>query len=140
MTRVTPSGICRSEAWSVELEVGQCCDVELDARRDVVRLGANKDRVAQVEEDAAHFLDRVRLTDDEDRHVDGALLFHVDDQEVDVDGLPWYRGLLDRVKQDGQRLAAVELQVDDRVAARLTSKEVEFARIHRDSLRIWPTP
>jgi len=44
--------------------------------------------------------------------------------------------LLDCVEQHGQRFAAVHLQVYDRMAAGMTTKELELARVNGNGLRL----
>ncbi len=115
-------------------EVDERRDVQLDSGRNVIRLGADQNRVAKMEKDATHLVDRLGLANDEDRHVDRALLLHVHGEEVDVERLARNRVLLDCVEQHGERLAAVELKVNDRVAAGVATKYIELARVDGNGL------
>ena len=112
-------------------------DVELDARGQVVWLGAHADRVAHVEQHATLLVDRFGLADDDDRNVGRSLFLQVDHQQVDVQRKARDRVHLDVLQQ--HRLCgtvALDYQVEHDVAAGVPVKHLELARVDFDRLRI----
>ena len=89
----------------------------------MVRQRPDPDGLGRVQERAAELLDGVRLAGGDERHVDGQLLGHPDEEQVGVERPAMDRVDLDVVDEDRLGLLAVDRQVDQRVRAGVPAQQ-----------------
>ena len=97
VSSVTSSGIVEVADVDRGVEVDERLDRVLDRLRQVVRQRPDRDRLDRVEQRAAVQRHGRRLADGDERHVDGQLLGHADQEQVDVE-----RPAVDRVDLDAR--------------------------------------
>ena len=78
--------------------------------------------------------DRRRLTGEDERHVDGQLLGHPDEEQVDVERAALDRMELDAVDEDRLGLLAVDRHVDQGVRPGMAAELLELVGVDRDRL------
>ena len=92
------------------------------------------DVLDRVEERPALVLDAARRAGRDEPHVDGQLLGHPDEEQVDVERPAVDRVDLDPADEDRAGLLAVDRQVDQRVRADVAAEQLELVGVHRDVL------
>ena len=114
---VTPSGRTSSATVTVSPMSRSSMSTSMQ-RRDVGRLGLDRERLERLVDDATAVLDLLGLAHEDDRHVDGDEGVGVDPQEVDVQDVAPHRVAL-QVLHDGEVGLAVDVEGDQGVGARL---------------------
>ncbi len=112
------------------VEVDEGRDVELDTRRQIVRLCADEDRVTQVEHDATLLGNGVGRADEDQRYIRGALDAQVDDKKIDMEREAVDGVLLDPLEQHGLDLAiTLDREIDHGVAAYAAAQQFELVHV-----------
>ena len=118
------------------VEVDEALDRVLDRLRQVVRQRPDPDRLQAVEQRAALVDDRDGRAGRDERDVDGELLGHPHEEEIDVERPPRHRVDLDAVDEHGLGLLAVDGQVDEGVGPAMAAELLEVVAVDADARRL----
>jgi len=120
------------------IERAQRLDRIVDRLGQVVRERPDADVLDHVEQGPAAVLDRLGHALGDELHVDGELLGHAHDVQVDVERLSRHAMGLHAVDEHRRGGGAVDRQVDQRVRAGVAAELLELVRVHGHVVGIDP--